>query len=593
MDQSEITTTLRRALTLAFRYWKEHCSWPARSQIIVKLKREGLDFDNILSRDLWPYVNRSGSGTIELSLLGIREAEGAEQFLQYLVPATLRGIELYLEDPRGNPKFTSGHFREVSVEWDDAQVTRAARLYYYWLINALGGGGSRSGDGLTWSIDLSSGCLRFRDIRTVSDFLDRKEGAHLTNEELDTQQRECGRWVIKQWRSTPDGPSFTDTVLAHLSFGDPADVVSRLQRSQWFRVQRSSNRGEGSIEPSFRGLIGLRPETDADLEKLVKVLRAVHDCYYSLDAEREPHLSEVATQASLDEATVVRLLGVADSTLGIGCYMAIHNGVDIVSVNDDVFRLGQVDSLDDLLSLIDAVEKERRKWDEPYVSSETSPEDVFNLLVANLQLTERQRAVAHSLHEKDCLFGDMYLGGLRVLADQSNQDRFALAAHALRELMEKLSRSGANGVKGLDDHLKSRNDKLKSNWEKDVKQTQCFREGSWKGEIDAPLRRVLNQVAEFFKWYADHYPQIKQETGQMLRSFGQEAQTLPEEIAAFDTEKWIKTRSYFIDIAHHRRPSEPSEFQSWLVVLEKILLDLLLPRFSAAEVSIGTLVEDN
>ena len=53
-------------------------------------------------------------------------------------------------------------------------------------------------------------------------------------------------------------------------------------------------------------------------------------------------------------------------------------------------------------------------------------------------LAGQQQALLTALIEKDPHLGVMYLGGLHVLRQEGNPDREALAAHAIRELMEKL-----------------------------------------------------------------------------------------------------------------------------------------------------------
>ena len=55
-----------------------------------------------------------------------------------------------------------------------------------------------------------------------------------------------------------------------------------------------------------------------------------------------------------------------------------------------------------------------------------------------LQLLPHQRALLKALETKDKALGSMYYGALKVMNDNGNPDRFALAAHSIRELMEKL-----------------------------------------------------------------------------------------------------------------------------------------------------------
>ena len=55
-----------------------------------------------------------------------------------------------------------------------------------------------------------------------------------------------------------------------------------------------------------------------------------------------------------------------------------------------------------------------------------------------LQLSAQQRALYEALAEQDKRLAGIYLGSLLVLSQLENPDSLALAAHSLRELMEKL-----------------------------------------------------------------------------------------------------------------------------------------------------------
>jgi hypothetical protein len=54
------------------------------------------------------------------------------------------------------------------------------------------------------------------------------------------------------------------------------------------------------------------------------------------------------------------------------------------------------------------------------------------------RLSNQQRALLQALEERGNLLAVMYAGGVTVLCDTGNPDRFSLCAHAIRELMEKL-----------------------------------------------------------------------------------------------------------------------------------------------------------
>jgi hypothetical protein len=58
--------------------------------------------------------------------------------------------------------------------------------------------------------------------------------------------------------------------------------------------------------------------------------------------------------------------------------------------------------------------------------------------IAPLILPEQQLALYKALLRKHDVLAQMYYGAIKVLTDIDNPERYALAAHDMRELMEKL-----------------------------------------------------------------------------------------------------------------------------------------------------------
>ncbi len=65
--------------------------------------------------------------------------------------------------------------------------------------------------------------------------------------------------------------------------------------------------------------------------------------------------------------------------------------------------------------------------------------------ITTVQLIERrQMDLAAELDRLSPILAQMYFGSLRVFADRANPDAIALAAHGIREMMEKLPESLKN-----------------------------------------------------------------------------------------------------------------------------------------------------
>src|SRR5262249_46050749 len=195
-----------------------------------------------------------------------------------------------------------------------------------------------------------------------------------------------------------------------------------------------------------------------------------------------------------------------------------------------------------------------------------------------LQLSGQQRALYGALSEKDERLAGMYLGSLLVLRQIENPDLLALAAHGLRELMEKLPRYRDLPVTAKPPSLKEKVRNLLQSWSNTAKHSQCLLDPAWSGTIDGPLLKFLKRAQEFFSWFESEHPTRKQQTAKVLRSLDPMDRPLPAPIEQLRIEEWDKCHNYFEGVSHHTIPSSPEDFVLWLAVLDHFLLDRLRPR---------------
>ena len=191
-----------------------------------------------------------------------------------------------------------------------------------------------------------------------------------------------------------------------------------------------------------------------------------------------------------------------------------------------------------------------------------------------LQLSEEQRVLYETLVDMDDQLANIYMGSLRVFADKQNPDRLALAAHGLRELVEKLARDHNTPIKNpasINITIRQVHEK----WEKAVKYSDCY-EGSawsqevdWSGNIDGYLRELLKQMGEFFQWLENEHPSRQQLIRIMLSNRG-----FPKPLLDPQVEQWEQCCSYFDSIARHGITSV-DDFKQWVSAFEHLLLDHL------------------
>jgi hypothetical protein len=200
---------------------------------------------------------------------------------------------------------------------------------------------------------------------------------------------------------------------------------------------------------------------------------------------------------------------------------------------------------------------------------------------APLALTGQQRALHRALVEKDPYLATMYFGARIVLTQPQNPDRLALAAHGIRELMEKLPIYLGLEMKAQKEALKAKVIELHSHWETGITKTQCHQQGQWQGEIDKHLRKLLQCCHTFFDWFKAHTPRRKDEFVSALRRMDISGRALPGPLEGLNVRAWDELRSFFQAVAHHQKEPGAQDFDEWLDALERFLLDRLSPRTCA------------
>ena len=192
-----------------------------------------------------------------------------------------------------------------------------------------------------------------------------------------------------------------------------------------------------------------------------------------------------------------------------------------------------------------------------------------------------QKALFEALSEKDNRLASMYLACLTILENLWIPDALSLAAHAIRELMEKLPLYLDLPVR-LDSggSLKNKVYELKKSYERVLQNSKCYNSESqeWSGIIDQHLKGFLKRLSEFFKWLDEFYPERKEKVRRIFKALDPKSTLLPETIRKNKVDSWMKLWDFFNDVAHHRNSMKLQVFEQHLRELEKLLLDHLKPK---------------
>lgn len=209
-----------------------------------------------------------------------------------------------------------------------------------------------------------------------------------------------------------------------------------------------------------------------------------------------------------------------------------------------------------------------------------------------IELLPIQRQVFDALNEKSSELAKMYFGAVGVLLQTDNPDRIALAAHGLRELMDKAPRyfdvaapktGGALGEKVHD---------LKGVWVIAIKKSTCYSNGGWLGPIDARLRKFLKKFEAFITFHNEKFPKVIERAGAIARQFDPLRGKLPQQLHELRAKEWQLMDDYFKKTAHHSPVQTDEEFLSWVRSLEVFLLDGLRPRTAEDQASLKKIIEE-
>ena len=209
-----------------------------------------------------------------------------------------------------------------------------------------------------------------------------------------------------------------------------------------------------------------------------------------------------------------------------------------------------------------------------------------------LQLSGQQRALYEALQGKNPQLAEIYLGALTVLFDENHPDRLALAAHGLRELMEKIPEYLDLPVKVKAGSLRVKVQQFSQQWEKACNNSKCHKNARWHGEIDGPLSKFLRKAKEFFLWFDEHYPTRKEQVASMLHHLDPIGPHLPPPIIDLRAREWKDIYNYFEGVSHHNSSVHLDRFGSWLDVLERFLLDRFMPRTFADHEVIDSIIRE-
>lgn len=197
--------------------------------------------------------------------------------------------------------------------------------------------------------------------------------------------------------------------------------------------------------------------------------------------------------------------------------------------------------------------------------------------MSQFQADPHQLKLHSDLNRLSSNLGSMYYGALLALEQIHNPERFVLAAHCLRELMEKIPQYINVEMKAHGETLKQQVIEVGDLWRGAVG-SKCNTPGGWSGSIDKPLQKFLTRFSIFNDWFEKHYPRRMAELQTLLKALHKSEKFIPKRLEDAQIEKWRTLNERFQGIAHHRIRASEEDFNSFLEELEMFLAERLAPK---------------
>jgi hypothetical protein len=189
-----------------------------------------------------------------------------------------------------------------------------------------------------------------------------------------------------------------------------------------------------------------------------------------------------------------------------------------------------------------------------------------------------QDALYTSLARRSEKLARIYRGGLVVLADECNPCRYELAAHSLRELIEKSPLLTNGQAFAAGDGIKNRINPVRQAYSA-VTRSQKFGEMTSLDAVDGAVRGLLSELTKFFEWQDLNRPDAARRTARHLGELSGSGPPPPIDYFEAEVDGWLRAESYFKAVAHNGYDQvDRGEFLRHMNFIETTLLRRLQPR---------------
>jgi hypothetical protein len=190
-------------------------------------------------------------------------------------------------------------------------------------------------------------------------------------------------------------------------------------------------------------------------------------------------------------------------------------------------------------------------------------------------LRREQNALLDQLKRRSESIADIYFGGLRAFADETNPYRFQLAAHSFREVLSHAPRL-TGGTVAFGDNMKQRLKPVRKAFMA-LKQSNTLAPDPTRN-VTGMSDELNEELDNFFDWADKYHSENRKKVALLLSQLAGAGPALPSDVVADEISDWVNSHQFFNGVAHNTFRAERDQFLGKLYTVEDILLRRMQPR---------------
>jgi hypothetical protein len=200
---------------------------------------------------------------------------------------------------------------------------------------------------------------------------------------------------------------------------------------------------------------------------------------------------------------------------------------------------------------------------------------------ATLAIPRERLVLMEALRERDDRLAAIYEGVVHMMARLDLPDRLSLAAHAMRELMERLPLAFDVPIDEKSRVL-DRVREVEATLAQAHTKSSCRTSDGWQGRIDGPMTKLLASVEKLVEERRRYWPSRAEVAVELINRLEPALGRRSAPLVKTEAQEWAGFRRYFEQVSHHHHVFESfetsaSEFEDRVRKVESLLLNKLRP----------------